>query len=508
MEFDSASKRHASEMKRRREAAKRKLEAKKDEDNLAAQLENEQIARRIELDRIEEENRQRALEEERMTMGIRYHRQLKVIPTGRPDDKVVLPPSCLEELVHQGAWDRSAVLTFRLQCSTGVITHCGVAEFTAEEGTIGVGVKVILSLGDEPPEDVSVRYIVLPRFEKTKVTFQPRGAGFHANADIVNLDIRKLLERTLSTHTTLTEHDTVVLRHNNQDFYLRVAKLEPQAALVVLNTEMEVDLLPSEAVEAEQRHKEQLEKQRAGRERQRELEIERRRQVTPLSGVGAKLIVRLPTGSSAGPHTFPEDATIDIVYQWLMDLPDLVDLTPPFGRQFELVQSWPGHRLVLRKDGKSLAEYGLRPGRAEALLLQPIGDVVEAPTEVQGEVPSVWSPQPMEAQWSSAADQAASTLEELVRADSHSKENVEAPNADVKVAAFHKLKIVAPDFPTAAKWAQKWAGELMQLEDMGFTLEQWPAAVRLLEKYQGRLVRVVNGLADGNTETPMDVDES
>lgn len=500
MDFDSASKRYASEVKRRRDEGKRKLDERKNEEDLAAHLEEEQRIRREECERREEERREEEVRIERLTMGIRYHQQLKVVPTGRPDDKVLLPPSCLEELERQAAWDRvSDVLTFRLQCPTGV-THCGVAEFTAQEGTIGIGVKVILSLG-EPPDAISVRFVALPRYDKIRVVFQPRGAGFHGNADVVSLDLKQLLERTLNTHTTLTEHDTIMLRHANQDFYLLATKLEPETALVVLNTEMEVELSPSEAVEAEQKKKEKMEQTRLERERLREAEIERRREVSFPSGEGVKLTVRLPTGGSVNTR-FPVVASVENAYQWLIDHPDCIDITPPFGRNFELVQSWPGHRLVLPRSAKALDDYGLLPGRNEALLLQPIGDVVGGDVEQPSE--ELWSPRQLAGQWSSAAVEAASSLDaaaldapEMEDNENHQVEQ----NSDMKVAIFHKLKDFAPDFPTAAKWAQRWASELAQCEEMGYTVDRWPAAVRLLEKYQGRLVRVVNGLAEEMDES-------
>merc|ERR1711933_642167 len=50
----------------------------------------------------------------------------------------------------------------------------------------------------------------------------------------------------------------------------------------------------------------------------------------------------------------------------------------------------------------------------------------------------------------------------------------------------------------AAAASKKYAPQLRELGSMGF--ENWPEAVKLLEKYQGRLLRVANALAEGMAE--------
>ena len=51
---------------------------------------------------------------------------------------------------------------------------------------------------------------------------------------------------------------------------------------------------------------------------------------------------------------------------------------------------------------------------------------------------------------------------------------------------------VAPQ--QAATYAQKYGSQLQELQAMGFS--KWARAVELLDKYQGRMVRVVNALAE------------
>jgi len=63
------------------------------------------------------------------------------------------------------------------------ITHCGVAEFTADEGTVRFGPKVLFSLlgdanQDSIIEQVDVRYVQLNKYGKCRCTFQPKGIQF------------------------------------------------------------------------------------------------------------------------------------------------------------------------------------------------------------------------------------------------------------------------------------------------------------------------------------------
>ncbi len=51
----------------------------------------------------------------------------------------------------------------------------------------------------------------------------------------------------------LSEGDWIPLRHEGRTYHLVVRRLEPEPALLLLDTDVEVDLLPSEAVERAER---------------------------------------------------------------------------------------------------------------------------------------------------------------------------------------------------------------------------------------------------------------
>jgi hypothetical protein len=156
------------------------------------------------------------LKEEERTGGINYCKVLKAVPTSQDGERITLPPSALESLEAQSAIDPSRPLTFEV-CAVddlGVVystTHVGVAEFTAQEHTVGVPPKTALSLTRERGgglNNLRVKYVRLPMPVKSFVRFQPRGEGFHSQgAEVVSLDLKSVLERELSRHTAISKGD-------------------------------------------------------------------------------------------------------------------------------------------------------------------------------------------------------------------------------------------------------------------------------------------------------------
>ena len=77
-------------------------------------------------------------------------------------DKVVLPVSALETLTANGVFDQGGAMFFELRTREGGYTHCGVREFVAEDGTIGLPAKVAACLGavtepDDPQNGAFLR---------------------------------------------------------------------------------------------------------------------------------------------------------------------------------------------------------------------------------------------------------------------------------------------------------------------------------------------------------------
>merc|ERR550537_1005922 len=160
------------------------------------------------------------------------------------------------------------------------VTHAGVAEFVAEEGTVGVPPRVALCLTKGAGLDslaavgtVEVRFIRLSRSAKSTVKFQPRGEGFHVGGkDAVRMDLEHVLMTTLRGHTALTEGDWLPIRHDGVTYELLVRELAPEPQLLLLDTDLTVEVLPSEQTEGEI----QAEEERKAREEAAAREAEER----------------------------------------------------------------------------------------------------------------------------------------------------------------------------------------------------------------------------------------
>ena len=187
------------------------------------------------------------------TGGFKFEAFLRGVPTAAEGERLVLPPSVLEVLEAQGALDPTRPLAFEVAAvdpASGVAvetTHCGVLEFTAAEGTVGVPPQAALSLtkarGVAALAELSLRvkFVRLPAPAKSSVRLQPRGAGFHDQGqDVVSLDLKATLTRLLSRHTCLTQGDWLALRHDKRTYALRVVALAPAPALALVHTDLEV----------------------------------------------------------------------------------------------------------------------------------------------------------------------------------------------------------------------------------------------------------------------------
>lgn len=182
-------------------------------------------------------------------------------------DKITLPVSALEKLNPQDVLTSRTALTFELSIlsdkteDTSLLsTHAGVVEFTAPEGYVGLPPNTIQSLMKKnqltsAPASVQIRYRRLERGKFAR--FQPLGEGFGKR----ELDLKELFERSLHQRITLSEQDIIIVRQGGQTFEIAVRELEPESAVLILNTDLEIDVMPSEADEAMAQEAERLQAQ-------------------------------------------------------------------------------------------------------------------------------------------------------------------------------------------------------------------------------------------------------
>eukprot|EP00743_Colponemidia_sp_Colp-15_P007809 GILK01008455.1.p1 GENE.GILK01008455.1~~GILK01008455.1.p1 ORF type:complete len:819 (-),score=103.13 GILK01008455.1:112-2520(-) len=250
-EFNSASKRREKDLAERRERLRQQEQARKriqQEAQQRAALVDEQV--RIRQEAVRKES-------EKDVGGIHFERTLRVVAEEEEGrlalkrlksrmlnaDKIILPPSCLEELTRQ---DAQYPVFFEIKnLKTGAITHGGVLEFVAQEDSVILPQKVIecLGLGNTAETKVRVRYVRLPKGSFARL--QPLDGEFNQLRDQ-----RSLLESYLRTHyATLTVGDILPIASvtsESRPIHLKVLELEPAEAVNIIDTELSVDIVSTE----------------------------------------------------------------------------------------------------------------------------------------------------------------------------------------------------------------------------------------------------------------------
>ncbi|OQR87837.1 hypothetical protein ACHHYP_07973 [Achlya hypogyna] len=480
MDFDvgSRGKKLAKEQEARREAARKKLqkerELREQAEKLRIEMELESQRRKAELlERAAQEELDR-LEEERVTGGISYRKTLRAVPIDNDGDKITLPVSALEALNPQNALDMG-VLSFELTCPLATTkTHASVLEFVADEGSIGIPPKIAMSLRLMPLDsvDIDVRFVRLAKGQF--VQLQPLADGFGDR----QLDFKALLERTLKTHTTLTEGDILLVRQGGVTFDVAVRAIRPEPQVKILNVDLEVDVLPSEAVVAKKLAADRAAAAaRAAEEATaRAAEVLQERQASAAGRLPpepaaeaprVKIVVRLPSGSPASRFFAPTD-TLQGVF-------DLVEATTGLAIPFHLVANYPRRVFARAQQTESLTAVGLS-ARQEALFVEL------APAAIPAEAPAVnvAMEEPEEAPVAAAA-----WIDALARWAA--RQDAALQSADDFV---HGLEPI----PAPAGGLHQWDAQLQELAAMGFVNRE--LNVQILTKYQGRLLRVINYLSE------------
>ncbi|CAI5742323.1 unnamed protein product [Peronospora destructor] len=502
LDLNSRNAKWNREQNKRREQVKRTIEKERRQRAVVAmaheELEKMQKKKRVQRNAELERQEQQALEEQRVTGGIKYLQQLRPIPTSGDGDKITLPVSALEELNPQNALELGA-FTFELSFMDQVTqtngntrvkrqTHAGVLEFVADEGTVGLPPKVAASLfrqATEVPDSIQVRFV---RLEKGKfASLQPRGNGFGDR----QIDFKHMLERSLKTHTTLTESDVLFIRHGKETFEVLVSELKPERAINILNTDLEVDMIPCEAVikakETEKRMAEEAARIVALAQEKERWKANKMATLLPEPAAeereSVKVVVRMPEGQAT--RRFLHSSPLRSVFNFVEAL------TGEDARLFRLAATYPRRLFGVEKGEKTLQEVGLN-GRQEALFVErPAADEVNnnepATTEEalraghasvarpRMQLPGVWN-------------EARQTLEEWLDESMHTTAG----------PAIHAMEPVIPVIQSADQEI-KWQAQLSELEQIGFMNRS--LNIEVLERYQGRLLRVVNFLSEMVTES-------
>lgn len=148
---------------------------------------------------------------------------------------VILPQRALEELSR----DSSSLLRpmmFRVtnpSSNPPRVTHCGVLEFIAEDGTVYMPFWMMAILGVDDQEILHFGRVELPT--ATFAKFQPQSVDF---LEISNP--KAMLENNFRRFACLTQGDILAIQYNNREYRLCVVETRPSQAVSIIECDMDV----------------------------------------------------------------------------------------------------------------------------------------------------------------------------------------------------------------------------------------------------------------------------
>ncbi|KAJ0099456.1 hypothetical protein Patl1_21318 [Pistacia atlantica] len=125
-------------------------------------------------------------------------------------NKIIMPQSALHRLEYTNV---KYPLEFELSnLRSGKITHCGVLEFTAEDGFIYVPTWMMEVMKIQEYESIKLK----------------------------NLSSKQ----SLRNFSCLTTGDTIMIMHDNKKLYINILETKPSPAVCMIDTDCEVDFAP------------------------------------------------------------------------------------------------------------------------------------------------------------------------------------------------------------------------------------------------------------------------
>ena len=156
-----------------------------------------------------------------------------------PTNSVILPPSALKRLsLMKNFGDTKNPILFRiLNIQLSIYTHCGVFDFTAEEGTCYLPANMFDRLCLEEGHQVNLR--ALPLNPGTFIKIQPQKTEF------LNIPQPKtVLEYNLRNYFCVTEGDTISIKFCGRSYKIDILECKPDKAIRTLNCCLVVDFAP------------------------------------------------------------------------------------------------------------------------------------------------------------------------------------------------------------------------------------------------------------------------
>jgi ubiquitin fusion degradation protein 1 len=150
-------------------------------------------------------------------------------------DKILLPPSVLQKLSIS---DIEGPITFEVtSLNSKRRSHCGVMDFTADEGCAYLPRWMINNLDSQEGEKLQFTYSCLEKGNYVKL--QPQTDDF---LRITNP--KAVLEAKLRYFTCLTKSDSIAIEYNDKIYWINVLEVKPGVAVSIIDTDIEVDFAP------------------------------------------------------------------------------------------------------------------------------------------------------------------------------------------------------------------------------------------------------------------------
>ena len=162
---------------------------------------------------------------------------------GREDidisNSLILPPSALQKLSQlKNFGNTNNPVLFRiLNVDLQIYTHCGVKEFTAQEGCCYLPFNMFDKLCLEEGQKVNLHALSLK--PGTFIKLQPHKTAF---IDLPNP--KAILEFSLRDYFCVTEGDTISIKFNNRIYKIDVIQCKPEKQIRTLNCNLEVEFDP------------------------------------------------------------------------------------------------------------------------------------------------------------------------------------------------------------------------------------------------------------------------
>lgn len=126
-------------------------------------------------------------------------------------------------------------------------THCGVMEFSAQEGRCYIPYWMMQNLLIKEGSIIKVKNVSLKK--ATYVKFRPQTKDF---LDISNP--KAVLEKSLRTYSCMTKDDSICIPYNGKKYYIDVLEVRPNGVASIIETDVSIDFAaPADYVEPERK---------------------------------------------------------------------------------------------------------------------------------------------------------------------------------------------------------------------------------------------------------------